>query len=139
MGKENWSNLNSSLFSICFTAKGKFRSKCDDCLGAGHSVSQCPFKKEQQPVPSATGNPEDQILKGVALGQGAKGSMMETVLIYVDYSLRHACARCNGKYPAIACKGLASELERHSSRKEQGSFPPSSLLIFAEGQLQELQ
>ena len=81
MGKENWSSRNLSLFSICFTAKGKCRSKCDDCLGAGRSVSQCPFREEQEPGPSATWEPRRSNSEGGNLGQGAEGSMMGIVLI----------------------------------------------------------
>ena len=82
MGKENWSSLNSSLFLICFTTMGKCRSKCDDCLRADHIalVSALSEKSKNQGAHQPRGNSE-QIMKGVACGQDAKGSMMGTVLI----------------------------------------------------------
>ena len=46
LGKQNWSSLNSSLFFMCFTGKGKNSPKCDICLGVGHGVGSCPFKEE---------------------------------------------------------------------------------------------
>ena len=46
MGNQNWSSLNSSLFLMCFTGKGKSSPKCDICLEVGH-VGTCPFREEQ--------------------------------------------------------------------------------------------
>ena len=108
LGNQNWSSLNSSLFSMCFTGKGKNSPKCDICLGVGHGVGSCPFREEGGfEVSSGGGTRGDK-------GQGASQwprcrRFNEGNCTFLDCSFRHVCARCNGKHPAIACKRPAND------------------------------
>ena len=124
-GSENWSSLNASLFSMCFTGKGKSSAKCDNCLGRGHLAGGCPFIAEQEAVPSPGWIPS---------GEGSPWPRCrrfnEGKCTFLDCSFRHVCARCNGSHPAVACKGRASEKgdqmstpgQRHRGRGRPGPY-----------------
>ena len=107
MGNRNWSSLNSSLFSMCFTGKGKSSPRCDICLGVGHGAGVCPFREEQEEESSLGWQTRDK-------GRGANAwprchRFNEGNYTFLDCSFRHVCSRCNGKHPAIACRGLSND------------------------------
>ena len=108
LSNQNWSSLNSSLFSMCFTGKGKNSPKCDICLGIGHRVSSCPFKEKGGLEVSTGGGRRGD--KGQGESQWPRCRRFnESNCTFLDCSFRHVCARCNGKHPAIACKCPAND------------------------------
>ena len=40
-GHKQWSKLNSSLYTICFTGIARKASRCDLCLSTTHKTSEC--------------------------------------------------------------------------------------------------
>ena len=118
-GNKNWASLNPSLFSICFTDKGRWRSKCDDCLGAGHSTNLCPFR-ECETEPLFSGDRRGGSYEANSSWPRCQ-RFNEGKCTFLDCSFRHVCARCNGPHPAIACKGSPSGRGGHASSQTQKS------------------
>ena len=52
-GNRNWSEVNSTLYSICFTGKSRRNSQCELCLAKSYATSNCPLQRgnmERQPA-----------------------------------------------------------------------------------------
>ena len=100
--------MNSSLFSMCFTGKGKIAQSVIFVLEVSYRVGSCPFKEEGGFEVSTGGGPRGD------KGQGASHWLRcqrfnEGNCTFLDCSFRHVCARCNGKHPTIACKRPAND------------------------------
>ena len=48
-GHRRWSEVNTSLYAVCFTSIGKRALRCEVCLSAGHCTMDCPAKAEAEP------------------------------------------------------------------------------------------
>ena len=48
-GKTGWSQINPSLYAICFTGKAKMSERCDRCLSASHRTGDCSLASEDDP------------------------------------------------------------------------------------------
>ena len=46
-GNQQWSKLNSSLFSLCFTGKEPRVGRCSCCLNTAHTTETCPVIIEE--------------------------------------------------------------------------------------------
>ena len=44
-----WSGVNSSLYSMCFTGKAKRANRCDRCLSVAHKSEDCGLPGEDDP------------------------------------------------------------------------------------------
>ena len=40
-GNKKWSQINPSLYSICFTGCAQVQSRCELCMSMAHSTKQC--------------------------------------------------------------------------------------------------
>ena len=40
-GQRDWSKINTSLYTICFTGKARRSQRCDNCLSAAHKTAEC--------------------------------------------------------------------------------------------------
>ena len=47
-GNQQWSKLNSSLFLLCFTGKGRRVGRCSYCLSTAHTTEICPVTLEEE-------------------------------------------------------------------------------------------
>ena len=45
-GNRNWSEVNSTLYSICFMGKSQRNLQCELCLAKAHAASNCPLQGE---------------------------------------------------------------------------------------------
>ena len=45
-GNRNWSEVNSTLYSVCFTGKSRRNSQCELCLAKSHTTINCPLQGE---------------------------------------------------------------------------------------------
>ena len=48
-GFTKWSQVNPSLFTICFTGKAKRVERCERCMSAGHRSEECSLLVEDDP------------------------------------------------------------------------------------------
>ena len=48
-GQQDWAKINSSLYTICFTGKARWAQRCDSCLSAAHTTSECYALGEEEP------------------------------------------------------------------------------------------
>ena len=49
-GNRKWSQINPSLYSICFTGRAQSAKRCEFCLSMDHMVQQCPLQVEADPA-----------------------------------------------------------------------------------------
>ena len=45
-GNRNWSEVNSTLYSVCFTGKSQRNLQCELCLVKSHTTNNCPLQGE---------------------------------------------------------------------------------------------
>ena len=48
-GHKQWSKVNSSLYTICFTGKARKATRCDLCLSTTHKTSECSLAIDEDP------------------------------------------------------------------------------------------
>ena len=48
-GRTGWSQINPSLYAICFTGKARKTERCDRCLSATHRADDCSLAAEDDP------------------------------------------------------------------------------------------
>ena len=48
-GNHNWSAINLSIYSLCFTGKAAVSIRCDLCLSTGHITKSCPLQENTDP------------------------------------------------------------------------------------------
>ena len=48
-GQRDWSKINTSLYTICFTGKARRSQRCDICLSAAHMTAECYALGEEDP------------------------------------------------------------------------------------------
>ena len=126
-GNQQWSKLNPSLFSLCFTGKGRRTGRCRWCLGTTHTTEACPVVLEEEGQ-SLERNPAGRV--------GRMGTQNNTGLrrpwpICRNFNhgrcgdrfcrYCHVCLDCNGSHPRIVCTSQLS-----SSHPTQGSGPKQS-------------
>ena len=47
-GHKQWSEVNASLYAVCFTGKGKRSQRCEVCLSAAHRTADCPANEDEE-------------------------------------------------------------------------------------------
>ena len=45
-GNRNWSEVNSTLYSVCLTGKSRRNSQCELCLAKSYTTNNCPLQGE---------------------------------------------------------------------------------------------
>ena len=124
---QQWSKLNPSLFSLCFTGKGHKTGRCRWCLGTTHITEACPVALEEE---------GQSLERNTTVRVGRMGTQNNTRLhrpwpICRNFNhgrcgdrscrYRYICLDCNGSHSRVAC---ASQLS--SSHPTQGSGPKQS-------------
>ena len=106
-----WSRINPSIFSVCFTGRAKRGQKCEWCLSASHSSGDC-----------ANGAGESEVSqrpRAIELAVGSRGRpsmgrspppgyngtdacklFNEQRCFYQRCKFRHICLACGGDHPA---------------------------------------
>ena len=114
-GHKQWSKVNSSLYTICFTGKARKATRCDLCLSTTHKTSECSLAIDEDPdlgqrlkaVESAviafSANPH-----GITGTRGIRSSEVcrlfnEKRCKFRNCKYRHVCRICEGNHPAPEC------------------------------------
>ena len=106
-----WSRINPSIFSVCFTGRARRGQRCEWCLSASHSSGDCANGAGESEVSQRPRAIES------AVGSGGRPSMGRSPLsgysgtdacklfneqrcFYQRYKFRHICLACGGDHPA---------------------------------------
>ena len=115
-GHWQWSEVNPSLYSMCFTGKAKRMSRCDRCLSVAHKSEDCVLPGDDDPdVARRLKTIESAV---VALTQpGGSSDLPRNPVSSSEVCLKfnwnecrfrackyaHRCAGCRGPHPASQC------------------------------------
>ena len=107
-GNRNWSEVNSTLYSVCFTGKPQRNLQCELCLAKSHTTNNCPLQGEC--TDRQLGMP---FQRGTATGSGGwrqlppSGEMCKlwnhNQCRYSRCRHTHLCMRCGGNHPVVVC------------------------------------
>lgn len=111
---KKWSQINPSLYSICFTGKAQATTQCELCLTLLHAIKQCPLQMEADPdLPVQLKGVESGVLslnKPRIERVGARLKSSEVCRLWNDNRCRflkcrywHACSQCGEGHPVLRC------------------------------------
>ena len=49
MGNRRWSQINATIYTVCFTGNAQVSSRCELCLGTTHSSKECALRGDPDP------------------------------------------------------------------------------------------
>ena len=118
-GHKQWSRLNSSLYTICFTGIARKATRCDLCLSTTHKTSECSLAIDEDPelgqhlkavelaVIAFSANPQ-----GITGTRGICSSEVcqlfnEKQCKFHNCKYRHVCQMSEGNHPAPECPSPA--------------------------------
>ena len=122
-GQRDWSGINTSLYTICFTGKARKSQRCDNCLSAAHRTVDCYALGEEDVDVNGRVKAMETALLTLSQGAPSRGARPPDVCRlfnekrcnFRSCKYRHACRWCGGAHPGCEC--------RQASRPEQGPGP----------------
>ena len=113
-GNRKWSQINPSLYSICFTGRAQEIKRCELCLSTAHPVNQCPLQAEADPeLPTRVKAVESAVLTLASRSQASGWHPRPPGEVcrlwnanncrFARCRYRHACSICGDPHPATAC------------------------------------
>ena len=117
-GNRRWSQINPSLYSLCFTGKAQTTRRCELCFSATHASCQCPLTSDPDPeLPSRLRAVETAVVSLAtrrqldvrASGPARVGSQDVCRLynsnrcFFRSCRFRHVCSGSEAAHPATAC------------------------------------
>ena len=123
-GNRKWSQINPSLYSLCFTGRAQEAKRCELCLSTDHATQRCPLQIEANPeLPARVKAVEAAVLSLASRSpQGPGGRPSRTSMDicrlwnanncrFQRCKYRHACSLCGDPHPAVTCPQAASRIE----------------------------
>ena len=114
-GNRKWSQINPSLYSICFTGCAQALTCCELCLSSTHTTNQCILAADSDlELLARLKAVESTVVYLATQHQNAlkvyRPLSTEICRLYNDNRCRflkcryrHACLKCNGDHPASSC------------------------------------
>ena len=111
-GNRRWSEVNTTLYAICFTGKPREHKRCELCLASTHKTGDCLVqggeieanpvmnRQDQYKLPPARGAPVWRQLP--PSGEICK-LWNENKCRYSRCRHTHRCMRCGGDHPMVSC------------------------------------
>ena len=106
-GHKEWSKVNPSLYTVCFTGKARKANCCDFCLSAAHKTDDCYLTADEDP---------DLVVRmravesAVVAFSGRPKQSAEICCLFNEKrcrfwssKYRHICQLCLGNHPALDC------------------------------------
>ena len=131
-GHRGWSEGNTLLYVICFTAKGKRSARCKVCLSAGHHTADCPARGEKEPSLAERIKLVESVLIGPAKSPRYPSSSTEICnkfnmkrCSYRWCKYHHVCSTCKGNQPALDCPMVG----QHGGQYTRGPGPCITVLL----------
>ena len=120
-GRTGWSQINPSLYAICFTGKAKKSERCDRCLSATHRADDCSLAAEDDPDvtkrlkaiesavvaltrPSSGGRPREPRERSSETCRNWNRNRCS----FPGCRYTHLCTSCRGNHPAPECPTRSS-------------------------------
>ena len=131
-----WSEVNASLYAMCFTGKANRITRCEWCLSVAHKSEECVLPGDDDPdIGKRLKTIETAV---VALTQpstysGQRNSSAEVCRKFNWAECRfrsckfaHRCASCRGTHPASQCSARAPPQEQAANTTPAGPMrrPP---------------
>ena len=112
-GNTKWSQINPSLYSICFTGCAQSIKCCELCLSSAHATKQCILAAAPDPdLPVRMKAVESALVSLATVRQsGSKPKRPPSTEIcrlfnnkrFAQCRYRHVCSNCGEAHPALAC------------------------------------
>ena len=114
-GNRKWSQINPSLYSICFTGCAQVLKRCELCVSSTHTTNQCALAADPDPeLPTRLKAVESAVVSLATQHQNTHRVYrpMSTEICrlcndnqcrFPKCCYRHACLKCNGDHPASSC------------------------------------
>lgn len=111
-GHKKWSQVNPSLYTVCFTGKARRATRCDLCLSSAHKTEECHLWNDDDPdLAKRMRAVETAVVAFSSNSNVAKTSVTaEVCRLYNQRKCRfrnckytHICQRCSGNHPVIEC------------------------------------
>ena len=117
-GNRKWSEVNGTLYSVCFTGKFRGNRQCDLCLARTHKTNNCPLYGESidgNPLSAEVYRRQHERLPQSAGPSGSTGWRQlppsgEVCRLWNENLCRfsrcrhtHVCLRCGGSHPVVEC------------------------------------
>ena len=111
-GHKKWSQVNPSLYTVCFTGKARKTTRCDLCLSLAHKTEDCHLSTDDDPDLSK----RMRAVESAVVAFSSNNMVMKMPLssevcrLYNQRKCKfrnckygHICQRCSGNHPAIDC------------------------------------
>ena len=106
-GHKEWSRVNPSLYTVCFTGKARKANHCDLCLSAAHKMDNCHLAADEDPDLAVR---MQAVESAVVAFSGRPKQSAEICRLFNEKRCRfrsckycHICQLCLGNHPAIDC------------------------------------
>lgn len=106
-GYKEWSKVNPSLYTVCFTGKARKATRYDLCLSAAHKTDNCHLTADEDPDLAVRMR---VVESAVVAFSGRPKQPAEICHLFNEKRCRfrsckycHICQLCLGNHPAIDC------------------------------------
>ena len=122
-GYKQWSKVNPSLYTVCFTSKARKATRYDLCLSTAHkteyslTMDEDPdvgqrLKAVESAVIAFSGNYLASQQPEVSAHPRCAGYSMIKRFKFRNCKYRHVCRTCQGNHPATDCLSSAKRMEQ---------------------------
>ena len=115
-GNRRWSQINATIYTVCFTGNAQVSSRCELCLGTTHSSKECALRGDPDPEMQARVKAiETAVLalaakqvKPISTGQVLPSGQVcrlwnRNACTYTRCRHAHVCSSCGADHPAVSC------------------------------------
>ena len=135
-GNRSWSQINATLYTLCFTGNAMATTRCELCFASTHSAAECEQRGDPDPeMPTRIKAIETAVL-ALAGKQGKAGGPIRpsaeicrlwnrNSCTYPRCKHLHVCSNCGGDHQALSCSNapkLSTTIDR-STIQQPGARP----------------
>ena len=129
-GNRRWSQINPSLYSICFTGRAQQTNRCELCFNSSHQTKECALMAEPDPeLPSRLKAVETAVVSlATRRSPESKPATRATCNLwnanrcrFARCRFRHACSGCGEPHPFVSCPrrdGKREDSPKFAMRKD---------------------
>lgn len=106
-GHKEWSKINPSLYTVCFTGKARKTTRCNLCLSAAHKTDDCHLTTDEDPDLAVRVR---AVESAVVAFSGRTRQSTEICRLFNEKrcrfrscKYRHICQICSGNHPVVDC------------------------------------